>query len=93
MKNTTNADRARQIEAIATETLGLETTATRNSGDLDFTEIAAWNAKAALEQAHAAGRAETATPAAEALALLERVFAGNPNPPAEIAALRDALNA
>jgi uncharacterized membrane protein len=50
-------DRDDLIALIARETLGFETLETRNADALDFREVAAWNVKAALEAAFAAGRA------------------------------------
>lgn len=50
-------DRDELLALIARESLGFETLQTRNADALDIREVAAWNVRAALEAAFAAGRA------------------------------------
>lgn len=45
------------LAAIAKETLGIETLATRKCDALDFHDVAVWSVKAALEAAYRAGLA------------------------------------
>lgn len=49
------------VARIAKDTLGFETLETRNSDGADFRDVAVWTAKAALEAAYDAGRAERTT--------------------------------
>ncbi len=59
MSATTIPAAARQkITEIAIKTLGVETLETRNSDRLDFSEVAVWAIKDALEAAYLAGRAD-----------------------------------
>lgn len=44
------------LQKIAAEHLGLQTLETRNSDEQDFSDLAVWNIKAALEAAYEAGR-------------------------------------
>ncbi|MCP3475128.1 hypothetical protein NLM33_32920 [Bradyrhizobium sp. CCGUVB1N3] len=46
------------LASIAKDTLGFETLETRNSDGADFRDVAVWTAKAALEAAYDAGRAQ-----------------------------------
>ncbi len=47
--------RQKTLEEIAARHLFIETLATRRSDSLDFHEVSVWGAKAALEEAYAAG--------------------------------------
>lgn len=47
-----------EILAIAVEQLGLTTLRRRNSGSLDFHELAVWQIRNALEAAYLAGMAD-----------------------------------
>lgn len=51
----------KNLAAIAKKHLKLETLDTRNSDTLDFTELAVWNIKAALEEAYDMGRRSVAS--------------------------------
>jgi hypothetical protein len=44
------------IENIAKSIAGIETLKTRNSDDLDFSEVSVWELKRVLEEAYEAGR-------------------------------------
>ena len=52
---------------IASQHLGIDTPETRNSGSLDFHEVAVWTLREALQAAYLAGVAEGATSAVEGL--------------------------
>jgi hypothetical protein len=47
----------KQLATIADKFLGLETLETRNMDDMDFSDQAVWQIKAALEAAFKAGQA------------------------------------
>ena len=47
----------KDLELIALRILGVETTETRNSDSLDFSDQAIWSLMAALEAAYKAGQA------------------------------------
>lgn len=46
------------LEAIAANILGLDTLETRGGDDADFTELAVWQIKEALQAAYAAGESQ-----------------------------------
>jgi hypothetical protein len=53
-KNSTR--KSAELERIAREILSLDTLETRNSDDLDFSDMAVWTLKSALEAAYEAGK-------------------------------------
>ena len=53
---TDNEKRAKALEEIANDCLGIETLRTQSNDSLDFHEVSVWSLKAALEAAYRLGR-------------------------------------
>jgi len=53
---TDNEKRAKALEEIANDLLGIETLRTQSNDSLDFHEVSVWSLKAALEAAYRLGR-------------------------------------
>jgi len=53
---TDNEKRAKALEEIANDCLGIETLRTQSNDSLDFHEVSIWSLKAALEAAYRLGR-------------------------------------
>ena len=53
---TDNEKRAKALEEIANDLLGIETLRTQSNDSLDFHEVSIWSLKAALEAAYRLGR-------------------------------------
>ena len=53
---TDNEKRAKALEEIANDILGIETLHTRSNDSLDFHEVSVWSLKAAMDAAYRLGR-------------------------------------
>ena len=53
---TDNEKRAKALEEIANDILGIDTLRTQSNDSLDFHEVSVWSLKAALEAAYRLGR-------------------------------------